>query len=88
MPRQPRGFDVFVFAALVPRLLGARVLLDLQECMPEFFATKFPGRAGRGVVGVIGLLEQVSVRFAQPPPPSPSCSPTGCGCSAPTTPTR
>jgi len=40
------------------------VLLDLQECMPEFFATKFPGRAGRGVVGVIGLLDQVSVRFA------------------------
>jgi hypothetical protein len=31
--------DVLVFAAAVPRLLGARLLLDLQECMPEFFAT-------------------------------------------------
>ena len=33
--------DVLVLAAAVPRLLGARILLDLQECMPEFLATKF-----------------------------------------------
>jgi hypothetical protein len=28
--------DTLVFSALVPRLLGARVLLDLHETMPEF----------------------------------------------------
>ena len=34
--------DWLVFAAVVPRLLGARVLLDLHECMPEFFAHEVP----------------------------------------------
>jgi glycosyltransferase involved in cell wall biosynthesis len=56
--------DVLVFAALVPRLLGARVLLDLQECMPEFFATKFHTRMGHPVVRLIAALEQASIRFA------------------------
>src|SRR6185503_679013 len=41
--------DWLVFAAIVPKLLGARVLLDLHECMPEYGATKYgaPLRAGR-----------------------------------------
>jgi glycosyltransferase involved in cell wall biosynthesis len=56
--------DVLVFAAAVPRLLGARVLLDLQECMPEFFATKFGVGADHRVVRLIGKLEQLSIRFA------------------------
>jgi hypothetical protein len=55
--------DPLVFAALVPRLLGARVLLDLHETMPEFFATRFrgaPPAAARAVVAA----EQASIRFA------------------------
>src|ERR1700737_695956 len=40
--------DFLVFAAIVPRLLGARVLLDLHESMPEFYAVKFaPGSRHR-----------------------------------------
>ena len=55
--------DPLVFAALVPRLFGARVLLDLHETMPEFFASRFgdPPRAARRVVE---LAEQASIRFA------------------------
>ncbi len=56
--------DVLVFASVVPRLLGARVLLDLQECMPEFFATKFRVGQQHPVVRVIARLEQLSIRFA------------------------
>jgi glycosyltransferase involved in cell wall biosynthesis len=56
--------DVLVFAAVVPRLLGARVLLDLQECMPEFFATKFGTSSGHPAVRLIAGLEQSSIRFA------------------------
>jgi glycosyltransferase involved in cell wall biosynthesis len=56
--------DALVFAALVPRLLGARVLLDLQECMPEFFATKFGTGMRHPVVRLIAALEQRSIRFA------------------------
>jgi glycosyltransferase involved in cell wall biosynthesis len=56
--------DVLVFAAAVPRLFGARVLLDLQECMPEFFATKFRTDMRHPLVRVIAALEQRSIRFA------------------------
>jgi glycosyltransferase involved in cell wall biosynthesis len=56
--------DVLVFAALVPRLLGARLLLDLQECMPEFFAAKFGTGLRHPAVRLIAALEQHSIRFA------------------------
>lgn len=56
--------DFLVFAALVPRLLGARVLLDLHECMPEYFATKFDTSVAHPGVRLIALLEQASIRFA------------------------
>jgi glycosyltransferase involved in cell wall biosynthesis len=54
--------DVLVFAAIIPKLLGARVVLDLHEMFPEFFTTKFGDRplARR----VIVLAEQASIRFA------------------------
>jgi glycosyltransferase involved in cell wall biosynthesis len=56
--------DVLVFAAALPRLLGARVLLDLQECMPEFLATKFGTPLGHPAVRLVATLEQRSIRFA------------------------
>jgi glycosyltransferase involved in cell wall biosynthesis len=56
--------DILVFAALIPRLLGARVLLDLHECMPEFFTTKFGANMRHPGVRVLGWLEQASIRFA------------------------
>ena len=55
--------DPLVFAALVPRLLGARVLLDLHETMPEFFATRF-GRSSGPAVRMVVAAEQASIRFA------------------------
>jgi glycosyltransferase involved in cell wall biosynthesis len=56
--------DVLVFAALLPRLTGARVLLDLQEPLPEFFATKSGVGERHPAVRLIAALEQASIRFA------------------------
>jgi glycosyltransferase involved in cell wall biosynthesis len=56
--------DALVFAAAVPRLTGARVLLDLQECMPEFFATKFGTSMSHPAVRLLIRLEQASIAFA------------------------
>jgi glycosyltransferase involved in cell wall biosynthesis len=56
--------DALVFAAAIPRLLGARVLLDLHECMPEFFATKFGVGLDHPAVRLLGRIEQASIRFA------------------------
>ncbi|GLZ48223.1 glycosyl transferase [Actinomycetospora sp. NBRC 106375] len=54
--------DALVFAAAPARLLGARVLLDLQECMPEFFATRFG--ADHPAVGALAAIEQRAIAFA------------------------
>ncbi|MDT4988468.1 MAG: hypothetical protein QOI74_2562 [Micromonosporaceae bacterium] len=56
--------DALVFAALVPRLFGARVLLDLHECMPEFFASKFHTSMRHPAVRLIAGLEQRCISFA------------------------
>ncbi|HET9808147.1 MAG TPA: glycosyltransferase family 4 protein [Candidatus Limnocylindria bacterium] len=56
--------DWLVFAAVVPKLLGARVLVDLHECMPEYGATKYGVPLGHPIVRVLSFLEQASIRFA------------------------
>lgn len=56
--------DALVFAALVPRLLGARVVLDLHELMPELYLSKFGGDGDGVMVRMLGALEQASIRFA------------------------
>lgn len=56
--------DPLVFAAIVPRLLGARVLLDLHECMPEFAATKFGKPMSHPLVRAVARAEQASIRFS------------------------
>jgi glycosyltransferase involved in cell wall biosynthesis len=56
--------DALVFAAAVPRLLGARVLLDLHECMPEFFSVKYGVAPGHPALRLLAAAEQLSIRFA------------------------
>lgn len=56
--------DFLVFAALVPRLFGARVLLNLLECTPEFFAMKYRVSAGHPFVRVMKVVERASIAFA------------------------
>jgi glycosyltransferase involved in cell wall biosynthesis len=56
--------DCLVFAAVVPRLLGARVLLDLHECMPEFFALKYALTPEHPAIRLLAWFEQASIRFA------------------------
>jgi glycosyltransferase involved in cell wall biosynthesis len=56
--------DILVLAAVVPRVLGARILLDLQECMPEFLATKFGLHPRHPAVRTLERMEQLSIRFA------------------------
>jgi glycosyltransferase involved in cell wall biosynthesis len=56
--------DFMVFAALVPKLLGARVILDIHDILPEFYGSKF-GVGPRSVqFKLLALLEKVSAGFA------------------------
>ena len=56
--------DLLVFSALVPKLFGARILLDLHECMPEFYAVKFGTDLHHPAVRLLSWLEQSAIRFA------------------------
>jgi glycosyltransferase involved in cell wall biosynthesis len=54
--------DHLVFAALLPKRLGARIVLDMHEAMPELYVSKFG--ASRRAVGVITAVERASTSFA------------------------
>jgi len=56
--------EALVFAAVVPRLLGARVLLNLLECMPEFLAMKYRLPSNHPAVRLMALVERASIAFA------------------------
>jgi glycosyltransferase involved in cell wall biosynthesis len=56
--------DVLVFSALVPKLLRARVILDIHDPMPELMMTIFGSRPGSFAVRLLRTLEKWSLRFA------------------------
>jgi len=56
--------DFLVFVALVPKLIGARVILDLHDLMPEFYAERFQRSMDSLPVRLIRWQEWLSCRFA------------------------
>jgi glycosyltransferase involved in cell wall biosynthesis len=56
--------DFMVFAALPVKVLGAKVILDIHDPMPELFESKFGVGKGHMAVRAIGWVEQASIGFA------------------------
>jgi glycosyltransferase involved in cell wall biosynthesis len=56
--------DILVFSALVPKLLGARVILDLHDPMPELMMSIYNVPATHSLVRSLEQLERFSIRFA------------------------
>jgi glycosyltransferase involved in cell wall biosynthesis len=56
--------DVLVFSALVPRLLGARVILDMHDPMPELFRVLYRLDENSFTVRFLKTVEKWSTRFA------------------------
>jgi len=56
--------DFLVFSALGPKLLGARVVLDVHDLMPELYASKFKAGESHWVIRVIKAVERWSIGFA------------------------
>ena len=56
--------DVLVFAALVPKICGAKVILDLHDPMPELMMTIFSLKRESLGVRMLQLLEKWSISFA------------------------
>ncbi|MDH4117419.1 MAG: glycosyltransferase family 4 protein [Acidimicrobiia bacterium] len=56
--------DFLVFAALPARLVGAKIILDLHDLMPELFAGRFETDLSDRRVKLIALQERLACRFA------------------------
>ena len=56
--------DFLVFAAIFPKLFGAKIILDIHDILPEFYASKF-SRGHKGLLfKLLVLVERVSSGFA------------------------
>lgn len=56
--------DVLVFAALIPKLFGTKVILDLHDPMPELMMTIFNTGKESWAVRLMAFLEKQSITFA------------------------
>lgn len=56
--------DFLVFMGVVPKLLGARVILDIHDILPEFYCQKFGKKWDSLFAKALLLVEKASVRFA------------------------
>ena len=56
--------DFEVFAALLPRLAGTKVILDIHDLVPEFFKSKFSKANGSLLYNGLLLLEKASIAFS------------------------
>jgi glycosyltransferase involved in cell wall biosynthesis len=56
--------DFEVFATLIPRLMGARVILDIHDLVPEFYASKFKVGKRSLIFQLLVLLERLSIAYS------------------------
>jgi glycosyltransferase involved in cell wall biosynthesis len=56
--------DFMVFSALLPKLRGAPVILDIHDILPEFYASKFASDKKSGLFRILVGVERASSRFA------------------------
>ncbi|MGH9163398.1 MAG: glycosyltransferase family 4 protein, partial [Vicinamibacteraceae bacterium] len=56
--------DFLVFAALLPKLTGAKVILDIHDVLPELYAGKFDAGPDSAVFRALLLVERLSCKFA------------------------
>lgn len=56
--------DFEVFATLVPHLMGARVILDIHDIVPEFYASKFRVGTNSFVFRALVWMERLSIAYS------------------------
>ncbi len=56
--------DFLVFAAIMTRLTGTRIILDIHDLSPELYGTKFGSASGSTAFWALSLVERLSAAFA------------------------
>ena len=55
--------DILVLSALVPKMTGSKVMLDLHDPVPEIFMTKYCVDQSHPVVRLLAFIETCCIRF-------------------------
>jgi glycosyltransferase involved in cell wall biosynthesis len=56
--------DFEVFSTLVPKIFGAKVILDIHDLVPELFASKFRASRRSMIFRALVVVERLSIRFS------------------------
>lgn len=56
--------DIMVFTAIIPKLLGAKVILDIHDIGPELFMRKLNVTENKAIIKFLKYLEKMSCWFA------------------------
>jgi glycosyltransferase involved in cell wall biosynthesis len=56
--------DFLIFAPILARWMGAKLILDLHEITPEFYMSKYGIAENAWTIRLLTYLEKISVRFA------------------------
>jgi glycosyltransferase involved in cell wall biosynthesis/peptidoglycan/xylan/chitin deacetylase (PgdA/CDA1 family) len=56
--------DFIVFSALVPKMLGCKVILDIHDIVPELYVSKFAIHEKSGIFKGLCAIEKLSASFA------------------------
>jgi len=56
--------DFIIFSGIIPKALGAKLVLDMHELTPEFYMSKFDFGMSSPLVKLLKQLERMSVCFA------------------------
>ncbi len=56
--------DFEVFAALLPKITGSKLILDIHDIVPEYYASKFQISSGSLIFKLLVLVERMSAVFS------------------------
>jgi glycosyltransferase involved in cell wall biosynthesis len=56
--------DFMVFSAWYPKMTGAKIILDIHDIVPEFFASKFGADSRSALFSLLRWMERVSAAIA------------------------
>ena len=56
--------DFEVFAAILPKLTGSKIILDIHDIVPEFYASKFNTGRDSLIFKLLVAVERMSAKFA------------------------
>jgi glycosyltransferase involved in cell wall biosynthesis len=57
--------NFLVFACIIPKIFGAKIILDVHDLMPELFAAKFDLPLDHSLIRLLYLEERCSANFAK-----------------------